>query len=176
MTSKGIGVVRRMDELGRVVIPKEVRKSFHIGKNEPLEILVDGEDTIILRKYHSGPDMEVLAQEYAETLYKTFNQAVLIDDSRDIIAVAGLSKREFLNKPIPEELLLTGHSGLVDISPSDDLPFLQAVIEQFPLPNQTTGRFLLLFRKKGEIGDAEMKTVQAAAMFIGKWLDKGSSR
>lgn len=176
MTSKGIGVVRRMDELGRVVIPKEVRKSFHIGKNEPLEILVDGEDTIVLRKYHSAPDMEALAQEYAETLYKTFNQAVLVDDSRDIVAVAGLSKREFLNKPIPDELLLTGDSGLVDISPTDDFPFSQAAIEEFPLPNQATGRFLMLSRKKGEIGDAEIKTLQAAAMFIGKWLEKGSPR
>jgi len=172
MTSKGVGMVRRMDELGRVVIPKEVRKSFRIANHEPLEILVDGDDTIILRKYHSRPDMEMLAQEYAETLHKTFNQAVLVDDSENIIAVAGLSKKEFLNKPIPEELLLAQTAELTDISSNEKLPFTQALIESFPLSNKTQGRFIMLARGRDELGEAERKTLQTATAFLSKWLDK----
>lgn len=176
MASRDIGIVRRIDDLGRVVLPKEVRKSFRIGDNEPLEIFIDGSDTVILRKYHSGPDIEALAQEYAETLHKTFDQAVLVDDSQRIIAVAGLPKREFLNKPVPEELLLAGRSGLVDLAPSDNLPFAQVLVEPVPLPGTTTGRFLMLARRRDELGDAETKSMQAATAFLGRWLDKHSAR
>ena len=172
MSSKGVGMVRRMDELGRVVIPKEVRKTFHIGNHEPLEILVDGEDTIVLRKYHSRPDIEALAQEYAETLHKTFNQTVLVDDSQIIIAVSGISKKEFLNKPVPDELVLAGLTGIVDIEQINQINFAQVVIEHFPLTEETTGRIIMLSRNKGELGQAEIKTLQAAASFLGRWLEK----
>jgi AbrB family transcriptional regulator, stage V sporulation protein T len=174
MTGNEIGMVRRMDELGRVVIPKEVRKSFHIGKNEPLEIFVDGNDTIVLRKYHSQPNMEALAQEYAETLYKTFNQVVLVDDSRNIIAVAGLPKREYLNKPIPDELLLAGMSGLVDIAPVEGFPYSQAIVEEVAIPGGVKGRFIMLAKNRGDLGAAESKTVQTATQFLGRWLEKKS--
>lgn len=176
MTVNEIGMVRRMDELGRVVIPKEVRKSFHIGKNEPLEIFVDGNDTIVLRKYHSQPNMEALAQEYAETLHKTFNQAVLVDDSRTIIAVAGLPKRDYLNKPIPDELLLEGRSGLLDIDPADGLPFSQAIVEEVPLPNGNKGRFIMLAKNRGDLGAAESKTIQTATQFLSRWLDRKTAK
>jgi len=176
MTGNEIGMVRRMDDLGRVVIPKEVRKSFHMGKNEPLEIFVDGNDTIVLRKYHSLPNMEALAQEYAETLYKTFDQVVLVDDSRNIIAVAGLSKREYLNKPIPEELLLSGVSGLADFSPVEGFPFSQVIVEELPFPDGRKGRFLMLAKNRGDLGAAESKTVQAATQFLGRWLNKSAAK
>ncbi|MDR3565396.1 MAG: stage V sporulation T C-terminal domain-containing protein [Negativicutes bacterium] len=176
MSINDVGVVRRMDELGRVVIPKEVRKSFHIGKNEPLEIFVDGNNTIVLRKYHTQPNMEALAQEYAETLYKTFNQAVLVDDSHSIIAVAGLPKREYLNKPIPDELLLEGLFGLVDLTPSEGLPFAQAAIEAAPLPAENKGRFIMLAKSRGEMGAAESKSIQAATQFLAKWAEKKSGK
>ena len=174
MASKGVGMVRRMDELGRVVIPKEVRKTFHIGNHEPLEILVDGEDTIVLRKYHSRPDIEALAQEYAETMYKTLNQTVLVDDSQVIIAVSGLPKKEYLNKPVPDELILAGLTGLVDIQQNDQIKFAQCFIESFPLADGTHGRFMMLARNKGELGQAEIKTLQAAASFLGRWLEKNT--
>ena len=167
-------MVRRMDELGRVVIPKEVRKSFHISNHEPLEILVDGEDTIILRKYHSKPDMESLAQEYAETMQKTFGHAVLVDDAQKVIAVAGLPKKEFLNKPIPDELSLTGQTGLIDIHASDSYPFIQAIVETFPLGNDIKGRFLMLAKSRDSLGQAEVKTMQTAASFLHRWLEKNS--
>jgi AbrB family transcriptional regulator, stage V sporulation protein T len=176
MSGNEIGMVRRMDELGRVVIPKEVRKSFHIGKNEPLEIFVDGNDTIVLRKYHSQPNMEALAQEYAETLNKTFNQVVLVDDSSNIIAVAGLPKREYLNKPIPDELLLPDVSGLVDISPAEGFPFNQAIVEEVLFPGGGKGRFIMLAKSRGDLGAAEIKTMQTATQFLGRWLEKKAAK
>lgn len=168
MASHAIGVVRRMDELGRVVIPKEVRRSYRIGESEPLEIFVEGTDKIVLRKYHSGPNLASMAQEYADVLHKTFDLPVLVEETETIIAVAGLSKREYLNKPVPDSLAMHGQTGHVTLASEDEFPFAEALVESVAL-EEGTGRIMLLSAEKGRIGPAEEKSLQAAATFITNW-------
>ena len=97
---KATGIVRRIDDLGRVVIPKEIRRTMRIREGDPLEIFVTGEGEIILKKYSPIGEMADFAKEYAESLNESCGQVVLICDRDNIIAVSGASKKDYLGKPI----------------------------------------------------------------------------
>lgn len=101
---KATGVVRRIDDLGRVVIPKEIRKTLRIKEGEPLEIFTDREGQIILKKYSPIGELSEFASGYAETLSKTTGHIACITDKDTIIAVSGGSKKEFLEQDVSKEL------------------------------------------------------------------------
>ena len=101
---KATGVVRRIDDLGRVVIPKEIRKTLRIKEGDPLEIFTDKEGEVILKKYSPIGELTEFATEYAETLAKTTGHIACITDKDTVIAVSGGSKKEFLEQDISEEL------------------------------------------------------------------------
>ena len=101
---KATGVVRRIDDLGRVVIPKEIRKTLRIKEGEPLEIFTDREGQVILKKYSPIGELSEFATGYAETLSKTTGHIACITDKDTIIAVSGGSKKEFLEQDVSEEL------------------------------------------------------------------------
>ena len=95
---KATGIVRRIDDLGRVVIPKEIRRTLRIREGDPLEIFTDREGEVILKKYSPISELGDFAKEYAETLYETLGTPVLISDRDEMIAAAGLSKKDYLNR------------------------------------------------------------------------------
>jgi AbrB family transcriptional regulator (stage V sporulation protein T) len=97
---KATGIVRRIDDLGRVVIPKEIRRTMRIREGEPLEIYVDNDGEVILKKYSPMGDLETFAKEYAESINESLGQPVFITDRDSVIAVSGASKKEFLGKSI----------------------------------------------------------------------------
>ncbi len=97
---KATGIVRRIDDLGRVVIPKEIRRTMRIREGDPLEIFVDKEGEVILKKYSPIGEMADFAKEYAESINESLGQIVFITDRDNIIAVSGASKKEYLGKPI----------------------------------------------------------------------------
>ncbi len=97
---KATGIVRRIDDLGRVVIPKEIRRTLRIREGDPLEIFVDREGEVILKKYSPIGELGDFAKEYADSLHESVGHIALIADRDVIIAVAGAPKKEFLNKPI----------------------------------------------------------------------------
>ncbi len=101
---KATGVVRRIDDLGRVVIPKEIRKTLRIKEGDPLEIFTDREGQVILKKYSPIGELSEFATGYAETLAKTTGHIACITDKDTIIAVSGGSKKEFLEQDVSEEL------------------------------------------------------------------------
>ena len=101
---KATGVVRRIDDLGRVVIPKEIRKTLRIKEGDPLEIFTDKEGEIILKKYSPIGELSEFATEYAETLAKTTGHIACITDKDTVIAVSGGSKKEYLEQGISPEL------------------------------------------------------------------------
>ena len=101
---KATGVVRRIDDLGRVVIPKEIRKTLRIKEGDPLEIFTDREGQVILKKYSPIGELSEFATGYAETLAKTTGHIACITDKDTIIAVAGGSKKEFLEQDVSQEL------------------------------------------------------------------------
>jgi len=101
---KATGVVRRIDDLGRIVIPKEIRRTLRIKEGDPLEIFTDREGQIILKKYSPIGELSEFATGYAETLSKTTGHIACITDKDSVIAVSGGSKKEFLEQSLSSEL------------------------------------------------------------------------
>lgn len=97
---KATGIVRRIDDLGRVVIPKEIRRTLRIREGDPLEIFVDRDGEVILKKYSPINELGDFATEHAEALFDSLGHPVLICDRDMFIAVAGVSKKEFINKKV----------------------------------------------------------------------------
>ena len=101
---KATGIVRRIDDLGRVVIPKEIRRTMRIREGDPLEIYTDREGEVIFKKYSPIGERASFASEYAETLHKVCDISVLIFDRDAVIASAGVPKREYADKKMSEAL------------------------------------------------------------------------
>ncbi len=98
------GIVRRIDELGRIVIPKEIRKTLHIKNGENLEIFIDGE-TIVLKKYSELGNLKELSDTITETLYKALKSNILITDTDKFISVSANLKNKYLKEEISENIL-----------------------------------------------------------------------
>ena len=101
---KATGIVRRIDDLGRVVIPKEIRRTMRIREGDPLEIYTDREGEVIFKKYSPIGELAAFATQYAETLHKTCGLSVAICDRDTVIACAGIPKREYADRPLSEAL------------------------------------------------------------------------
>jgi AbrB family transcriptional regulator (stage V sporulation protein T) len=90
---KATGIVRRIDDLGRIVIPKEIRRTLRIRERDALEIFTDRDGEVILKKYSPIADLEDFAQEYADSLFESTGHVAVIADRDSYIAVAGSSKK-----------------------------------------------------------------------------------
>ncbi len=101
---KATGIVRRIDDLGRVVIPKEIRRTMRIREGDPLEIFTDRDGEVIFKKYSPIGELTSFAAQYCETLHKTCNLSVIVCDRDSVVACAGLSKKEYSDKSLSEEL------------------------------------------------------------------------
>ena len=101
---KATGIVRRIDDLGRVVIPKEIRRTLRIREGTPLEIFTDREGEIILKKYSPIGELGAFAGQYAESLAQTTGLTVCVCDRDQVIAVSGGSRKELLGKNISRQL------------------------------------------------------------------------
>ena len=102
---KATGIVRKIDDLGRIVIPKEIRKNLRIREGDPLEIFIEKDGEIILRKHATMGDMLEIATQYAETLSRTTDFATCISDTETIITVSGAPKKDYIAKEISEHVL-----------------------------------------------------------------------
>ena len=107
---KATGIVRRIDDLGRVVIPKEIRKTMRINEGSPMEIFTDRQGEIILKKYSPIGEMSLFAKEYAEVLAQTTGMLACITDRDQVVAASGQGSKELTGKSITRELesLITG--------------------------------------------------------------------
>ncbi len=120
---KATGIVRRIDDLGRVVIPKEIRRTMRIREGDPLEIYTDREGEVIFKKYSPVGELNSFAAQYAETLHKTGEIAVIICDRDAVIAAAGVPRKDYLEKHISKELekIIEGRSMYVRQSGEEKL-------------------------------------------------------
>lgn len=101
---KATGIVRRIDDLGRVVIPKEIRRTMRIREGDPLEIYTDREGEVIFKKYSPIGELAQFAGQYAETLNKTCGLSVVICDRDAVVACAGVPKREYSDRKISADV------------------------------------------------------------------------
>ncbi len=100
---KATGIVRRIDELGRVVIPKEIRRTMRLREGDPIEIFTDREGGLIFKKYSPISELNSFAAQYADTLHKTSGMAVVICDRDTVIAASGLPRKDYLDKKLSPE-------------------------------------------------------------------------
>ena len=182
---KATGVVRRIDDLGRVVIPKEIRRTLRIKEGDPLEIFTDKEGEVILKKYSPIGELSEFAAEYAETLTKTTGHIACITDKDTVIAVSGASKKEWLEQGISQELeeILDNKVKYVSKENNDmDVPITQnekndkiykaQVIYPIISDGDAIGSVILLSKDdKTKMSEVEQKVAQSAANFLGKQME-----
>jgi len=97
--TKSIGIIRRIDDLGRIIIPKEIRRTLRLKEGDPMEIFTQN-GGVLFQKYSPVGDISEFAQNFVDSLFETTGYLALICDRDYVIAVAGTSKKEFVNKPI----------------------------------------------------------------------------
>ncbi len=182
---KATGVVRRIDDLGRVVIPKEIRKTLRIKEGDPLEIFTDKEGEVILKKYSPIGELSEFATEYAETLAKTTGHIACITDKDTVIAVSGGSKKEFLEQGISDELEKVmedkerytskeNNDISIPITKNDNKErrFNSQVVYPIISDGDTIGTVILLAKDNGtKMTEVEQKVVQSAASFLGSQME-----
>lgn len=179
---KATGIVRRIDDLGRVVIPKEIRRTLRIREGDPLEIFTDAEGGVIFKKYSPVGEMSSFASEYAEVLSKTANLPALVCDCDHVIAAAGVSRKEYLERRVSPELeeymhsrknYASSKSGAAPMQPVEGMS--KAAVVAYPIiaSSDVTGAVVLLAgEEEVQPGDAEIKLAQAAASFLGKQMEE----
>ena len=101
---KATGIVRRIDDLGRVVIPKEIRRVMRIREGDPLEIYTENDGSVVFRKYSPVGELSRVSAEYAEAINRSSGIPIAICDRDNVIAVAGVPRKEYLEKPISNGL------------------------------------------------------------------------
>ena len=182
---KATGVVRRIDDLGRIVIPKEIRKTLRIKEGDPLEIFTDREGQVILKKYSPIGELSEFATEYAETIAKTTGHIACITDKDTVIAVSGGSKKEFLEQSISKDLekiiddkevytSKENNNKSVPITQSDSNNRVQNSQVVYPIisDGDAIGSVILISKDVNtKMSDIEKKVAQSAASFLGAQME-----
>ena len=177
---KATGVVRRIDDLGRIVIPKEIRKTLRIKEGDPIEIFTDREGEVILKKYSPIGELSEFATNYAETLAKTTGHIACITDKDTVIAVSGGSRKEFLEQDLSRELekimddkeVYTSKNNndiAVPITKNDnnDRKFNAQVIYPIISQGDVIGSVILMSKDTNKkMNETELKVAQSAAGFL----------
>jgi len=101
---KATGLVRRIDNLGRVVVPKEVRRTLRIRKGDPVDIFTDREGSIIIKKYSPIRELINSTNNYCSSLEQTIGSIILICDKDNIISVSGANAKKYLGKKVSADL------------------------------------------------------------------------
>lgn len=182
---KATGIVRRIDDLGRVVIPKEIRRTLRIREGDPLEIFTDREGGVILKKYSPIGELSEFSKEYAESLQQSLGHIVLICDKDNIIAVSGSPKKDYMEKKVSNDLVkimedrktfLANEEGkFVPLYDDEDAKgtYFSQVFSPILAEGDVIGAVMIISKEKGEkLGELEMKLAETASSFLGKQMEQ----
>ena len=172
---KATGIIRRIDDLGRIVIPKEIRKQLKINEGEKIEIYINDLEQIILKKYSSLKNIRDIAQKITDSIYYKLKYNILITDTSTVIAASGKNKKDYINGEISNELLniinkredklLTNLSIISNIEEINNCK-----INLIKENGDVSG--LLIYIKDTEINDEELKILDISASFLSKYLEE----
>lgn len=179
---KATGIVRRIDDLGRIVIPKEIRKTLKVKEGMPLEIYTDQEGGIILKKYLPFSEFSSLAEEYAECMVQQTGFFAIITDREKIIAAAGGNGRNLKGQAISSRLekILDDRDEQLPISERNRfIPVTENMVEEgdqvFSMirsGGEILGAVFLQAKDPGKkLGELEKKVVAIAAEFLGRQIN-----
>ena len=180
---KSTGIIRKIDDLGRVVIPKEIRKKLRIREGDSIEIYIENSDEIVLKKYIPlGGDMIEIATKYAEILSDITGFCTCITDTEKIIAVSGIQKSEYLDHKISSHIInvmedraiwSTKYDNISQIIEGENIiKYKSQIIAPIICDAEAIGAVILFsteFNKK--ITEVEYKLVESTASFLAKQLE-----
>lgn len=179
---KATGIVRRIDDLGRVVIPKEIRRTMRIREGDPLEIYTDNDGEVIFKKYSPIGELANFSTQYAEVLYKVGGLPVVVCDRDNVVAVSGIPKKEMLERRVSTQLEEAMDLRKVFAFTDKDTKPLQPVegVDRYALvaaPILTAGDvagtiMYLAADDSTPATEVEIKLVQTAAAFIAKQMEE----
>ena len=176
---KATGIVRRIDDLGRVVIPKEIRRTMRIREGDPLEIFTNAGGEVIFKKYSPIGELSAFAAQYAEALVKGTNLAVIICDRDQCVAAAGLPKREVLGRRVSSALEDVMNSRRLYNAGEETHPALDGVDRKICIAapilsaGDVTGAVVMLATESAEKPtETDEKLISVAAGFLGKQMEE----
>jgi len=177
------GIVRRIDELGRIVVPKEIRRTLRIREGDPLEIFTDKDGEIILKKYSPIGELAIFAQEYVDATAQILGCPVCVTDRDQIVAVAGMSKKELLGKSLHRELeeaindreaimARRGEKKYIQITDDNNDVYEGQIIQTIISEGDAIGAVIVLAKEgKNSLTETEQKAAIIAANFLGRQME-----
>lgn len=178
---KTTGIIRKIDELGRIVIPKEIRKNLNLKSSDNLELLIENED-IILKKYQPMSKLLVYASSYSRSLSDLTNFSVCITDTEKIIATSGCKKEKYLGEFVSNFVTQVMNERIiwstmenatknVLLSGRDD-EYVSEIIAPIISDAEAIGAVILFsLEKDSKITDLEFKLVQLTSKYLGTQLE-----
>ena len=170
---KATGIIRRIDDLGRIVIPKEIRRTLRIHEGDPMELYVQ-DGGVLFKKYSLIGDMSDFSQNFADALFESTRHIALICDMDNIVAVAGTSKKNFLNKPIWNLALKATEERQTQICSSkngqEDFDYQTQVATPVICEGDVIGAIGLI--SKDTVGITEQKLIEMTAIFLAKQMEQ----
>lgn len=177
---KATGIVRRIDDLGRVVIPKEIRRTLRIREGDPLEIYTDKDGEVIFKKYSLMGDLQDVAGQICETLHKTTGCPALVTDRDTVIALSGAPRRELAERRVSAQLeevmegrqLYQFREGGTPLPVVDGGTLTAALAAPILTEGDVMGCVILASREEGRpLGETEYKLAQTISGFLGRHME-----
>ena len=183
---RATGIVRRIDELGRVVIPKEIRRTLRIREGDPLEIFTDHDGEVVLKKYSPIGEIAAIARDYTDSLYRTLGHEALISDRDAVVSASGSAKREYAEKPLSPEvdqilqsrrmqvLNLSSGARMIPVTGDDRSDQYSAqIIAPILADGEIIGGLILLSRESGvQMSDIDQKVAETTANIVGRQMEQ----
>ena len=178
---RATGVVRRIDNLGRIVIPKEIRRTLRIREGDPLEIFTNHEGEVILKKYSPIGELSTFAQAYTDSISQLLGKTAVVCDRDQIIAASGAERKslqgqendkkmEDMNEERRSQVEQSGDKNFVNIT--DSIPFYAQAAATIICEGDAIGAVMILDNdKNSKLGENELKMVTVAADFLGRQME-----
>lgn len=180
---KATGIVRRIDDLGRIVIPKEIRKTLRIRDGESLEIFLD-KDTITLKKFSQSIDLATVSQTLIDIAYNIVKKNIFVTDRDNFIAGSGELKKDFFGKTLSQQLedslatmekIKRNNISLEQIiitTQSNDINY-NYLLNPILADGETIGLVMMIMpAKDNNLTEEDMRIIQIISQFLGKYLEE----
>ncbi len=173
---KATGIVRRIDDLGRVVIPKEIRRTMRIREGEPLEIFTEGGGSVIFRKYSPAGEISATAANLCDSVFKTCMRPMIVCDRDSVIASSGSLKKELENQPLSKELESAMESRQIrqsaeGLSVSPSVPAAAAAVVAPVIAEGDLCGCIAFLKNETPITELDVRMAQASALFFARQME-----
>lgn len=183
---KATGIVRRIDDLGRVVVPKEIRRTLRIREGDPLEIFTEKDGSVVLKKYSPIGELSEYAQFFSYAVGTVIDKTVVITDKDTVISASGEFKKDYLGKPISRQLESviesraafmhnsSDNGSCIPVYEGEDISIMHAqFIRPIICEGQTIGAVIVVGKRlEDHVSEAEAKSAEVAALYLGTQMEQ----